>query len=113
MNATCIFCQIAQGIAPTERVYADADITAFHDLHPQAPTHILVIPNRHIPSLNAASAEDALLLGRMLLVARQVAAERGVESYRLVLNTGAQAGQSVFHIHLHLLGGRRLTWPPG
>ncbi len=114
MTEHCIFCRIAQGETDTERLYASDDITAFRDLRPQAPTHILVIPNRHIASLDEAREDDAALLGRMMLVAQHLTAELGLDrGYRLVLNTGAQGGQSVFHMHLHVLGGRQMQWPPG
>ena len=114
MTEHCIFCRIAQGEIATERLYASDDITAFRDLRSQAPTHILVIPNRHIASLDEAREDDAALLGRMMLVAQHLAAELGLDrGYRLVLNTGAQGGQSVFHVHLHVLGGRQMQWPPG
>lgn len=115
MSDTCIFCRIARGEAPARLVYQDERFTAFHDAAPQAPLHILIIPNRHMTNLNEALATDAGWLGELLLLARQLAAEMGLAEpgYRLVLNTGRQAGQSVHHLHLHLLGGRRLGWPPG
>jgi histidine triad (HIT) family protein len=95
-------------------VYQDEEVTAFHDRNPQAPTHVLIIPNEHIESVNQIEPADADLLGKLFLVARRVAEQEGVySSYRLVVNTGPQAGQSVFHLHVHLLGGRRLGWPPG
>jgi len=110
----CAFCRIARGEAPARIVYQDGTVTAFHDLNPQAPTHVLIIPNSHIESVNQVESADKDLLGRLFLVARQVAEAEGVAAgYRLVVNTGAQAGQSVFHLHVHLLGGRRLGWPPG
>lgn len=111
----CIFCKIAAGNLPARIIHQDDQVTAFHDLHPQAPTHILVIPNRHIPSLNHASEDDEALLGHLFSVARQTAQSQGIaeSGYRLVVNTGADAGQSVFHIHMHILGGRRMHWPPG
>jgi histidine triad (HIT) family protein len=115
MANDCTFCRIARGEIPARIVYQDALITAFHDARPQAPTHILVIPNHHVPSLNHTTEEDTLLLGQMLAVARDLAVEHGLSDggYRLVLNTGRNGGQSVFHMHLHVLGGRRMTWPPG
>jgi len=110
----CIFCHIVRGEAPAEIVYQDDDITAFRDLHPQAPVHILIVPNRHITGMAQARPEDAALLGKLFLVARRLAEQEDiVNGYRLVINNGALAGQSVFHLHAHLLGGRRLTWPPG
>ena len=115
MPQDCIFCQIAQGDAATDVIYQDDEVTAFHDAHPQAPTHTLIIPNRHIRSLKATDDEDSPLLGKLLAVARDLAEEAGVaqSGYRLVLNTDEQSGQTVFHLHLHLLGGRRMGWPPG
>ncbi len=111
----CIFCKIAAGTLPARIVQQDEHVTVFHDLHPQAPTHLLVIPNQHITSLNHASAADEALLGRLFSAARQAAQSQGIaeSGYRLVVNTGADAGQSVFHIHMHVLGGRRMHWPPG
>jgi len=110
----CIFCRIVAGHAPAQIVYRGEGVTAFRDIHPQAPVHILIIPDRHIPSLAEAQPEDAELLGRLLLVARQLAEQEGLgNGYRLVLNTGRHAGQSVFHLHFHLLGGRGMRWPPG
>jgi histidine triad (HIT) family protein len=109
----CIFCRIAQGEAPARIVYQDEDVTAFHDLNPQAPVHILIIPNRHIASVAQAGSDDEPALGRLFTAARYVAEEFGATDYRLVINSGSQAGQSVFHLHMHLLGGRRMGWPPG
>lgn len=111
---SCAFCRIARGESPAHIIYQDAEVTAFHDRNPQAPTHVLIIPNEHIESVNQIGPADTDLLGKLLLVARKVAEQEGVTSgYRLVVNTGPQAGQSVFHLHVHLLGGRRLGWPPG
>jgi histidine triad (HIT) family protein len=107
----CIFCRIAAGGTATPFIYQDDDAVAFHDIQPQAPVHILVVPRRHLASLNEAG--DAMLLGRLLMAARQAAARSGLEQYRLVVNTGADAGQSVAHLHLHVLGGRVMAWPPG
>lgn len=110
----CIFCKIGGKELPAKLIYEDADIFAFEDIHPQAPTHLLISPRKHLVSLNDATAEDTALLGRMLLVAKQLAAERGVSGgYRTVINNGAGAGQSVDHLHLHVLGGRAMRWPPG
>ena len=111
----CIFCRIAEGKIPGDIVYQDEHVVAFRDLNPQAPTHVLVIPRRHISTLNDLADGDADLVGRMYLAAKAVAgqdeiAERG---YRTVMNCNAEAGQSVFHIHLHVLGGRAMHWPPG
>lgn len=111
----CIFCDIAAGRAKADVVYQDEHVTAFQDLHPRAPTHILIIPNRHIESLDAVT-EDATAVeaAKCLRAAQAIARERGLSGgYRVVTNTGADAGQSVFHLHFHLLAGRRLGWPPG
>lgn len=111
MVEDCIFCKIVAGEIPCDQVYADEEIIAFHDINPQAPVHILVIPRKHISDLNEASAEDRALLGHMMLQATEIAAGAGLaeSGYRLALNTGPDARQSVFHIHLHILGGQMLT----
>ena len=110
----CVFCKIVQGELDSKIVHEDDRAVAFRDLNPQAPTHILIIPKKHIPSLAEASEEECNLLGHLLLVARQIARSQQLESgYRVVINNGVEAGQSVFHIHLHLLGGRAFNWPPG
>jgi histidine triad (HIT) family protein len=108
-----IFGKIARGEAPAKVVYEDDRALAFHDASPQAPTHILVIPRRPIEKLATAEENDESLLGHLLLVARKVAADAGLEDYRLVVNNGRGAGQTVFHLHLHVLGGRPMGWPPG
>ncbi len=114
-DKSCIFCKIAQGELGTPFVYQDADVVAFRDLHPQAPTHVLVIPRQHVDSLADSTGDDDVLLGKVLAGVRATAAELGLvhSGYRTVLNTGAGAGQSVFHLHAHLLAGRTLAWPPG
>jgi histidine triad (HIT) family protein len=110
----CLFCKIAQGDIPAKKVYEDEHTVAFEDIQPKAPTHVLVIPRKHIRGLKEATPEDAELIGRLNLVAAQIGREREIEDgYRTVLNVGPKSGQSVFHIHLHLLGGRDLAWPPG
>jgi len=111
----CIFCRIVERSLPARIVFEDEEIVAFEDAHPQAPVHTLIVPRKHLASLKDATADDAALLGRMLVVATQLARERGLETrgYRTVVNTGTGAGQSVFHLHLHLLGGRTFHWPPG
>jgi histidine triad (HIT) family protein len=110
----CIFCKIDKKELPARVVYQDADIFAFEDLHPQAPMHLLVCPRKHMESLADAQPSDAALLGRLLLVGQRLAEQRGHGGgHRTVFNTGAQAGQSVFHLHLHVLGGRSMRWPPG
>lgn len=110
-----IFGKIASGEIPADLVYKDEDVVAFRDISPQAPTHLLVIPRKPIPTLDAAGPEDAELLGKLLLVAAQVAREAGLSErgYRTVINCNAEAGQTVFHLHLHVLGGRPMQWPPG
>jgi histidine triad (HIT) family protein len=111
--ADTIFGKIARGEVPTQRVYEDDRAVAFRDVNPQAPTHLLVIPRRPIERLSAAEDADASLLGHLLLVAKRVAADAGLDDYRLVINDGPDAGQTVFHLHVHVLGGRRMGWPPG
>jgi histidine triad (HIT) family protein len=108
-----IFGQIARGEISTELLHEDERAVAFRDINPQAPVHVLVIPREPIPRLSAAGDEHAELLGHLLCVARKVAAEQGLEDFRLVVNDGAGAGQTVFHLHVHVLGGRPLGWPPG
>jgi len=111
----CIFCRIIAGEAPGEIVYSDEQATAFRDIHPVAPTHILVVPNKHIASLNALDPEDEPLVGHLFTVARQLAKEQGIDGsgYRLIVNTGPNSGQAVFHLHLHLIGGQRMRFPMG
>ncbi len=110
----CLFCRIVSGELGAAVVAEDEWALAFRDIRPQAPTHILVIPKKHLGSLGEAAEEDAVLLGRLLLLAKVVARGEGLASgYRVVLNNGGAAGQSVFHIHAHVLGGRHLGWPPG
>lgn len=113
MTDSCLFCRIVRREIPAKIVHDDEHSLAFRDIDPKAPTHVLVIPKKHVASLNEAS--DAESLGRLLLVARDIAQAEGLttDGYRTVVNTGANAGQTVFHIHLHLLGGRPLGWPPG
>jgi histidine triad (HIT) family protein len=110
----CLFCRIVAGEIPARKVYEDEHTYAFEDINPQAPTHVLVVPKQHITGLKEASAEDAETIGRCHLAAAQLARQRGIENgYRTVLNVGPGAGQSVFHLHVHLIGGRNLGWPPG
>jgi len=111
----CIFCKIVAGEIPADKVYEDELVVAFRDLNPQAPTHVLVIPKRHIATLNDMTADDEAIVGRMVQAASKVAAQEGLAEagYRTVMNCNADGGQTVFHIHLHLLGGRQMTWPPG
>jgi histidine triad (HIT) family protein len=110
----CLFCKIVAGEIPSARVFEDDDVVAFRDVNPQAPTHVLVVPRRHIADVHSLGAADGPLLVALFGAVRQIAAAAGVErGYRLVTNVGAEAGQSVFHLHLHLLGGRSMAWPPG
>jgi histidine triad (HIT) family protein len=110
----CLFCRILRNEIPAKKIYEDEHTFAFEDINPQAPTHVLIIPKRHILGLKEATVEDAELIGRCHLAAAHIARQRGIEDgYRTVLNVGPQAGQSVFHLHVHLLGGRSLHWPPG
>jgi histidine triad (HIT) family protein len=110
----CLFCKIVGGEIPAKKVYEDAHTVAFEDINPQAPTHVLIIPKKHIRGLKEARAEDAELIGRLHLAAAEIGRQRGIEEgYRTVLNVGPKSGQSVFHMHLHLIGGRNMKWPPG
>jgi len=111
----CIFCEIVAGRVPAKTLRDDEQLLAFHDVNPQAPTHVLVIPKQHVVSLLDVTAEHDVLLGRMVRLARDLATELGLaeRGFRLVFNCGADAGYSVYHVHLHLLGGRALGWPPG
>ncbi len=110
----CLFCKIIAGTIPSRKVYEDDKVYAFEDIDPKAPTHILIIPKKHIVGLKEASAEDVEIIGYSHLVAAKIGRERGIEDgYRTVYNVGPKSGQSVFHLHLHLIGGRDLRWPPG
>ena len=111
----CLFCRIIDRKIPAKIVHEDERAVAIEDIHPQAPVHLLVIPRKHLPSLKEAQAEDDALVGHLHHVAAQLARERGLESkgYRTVINNGVWAGQSVFHLHVHVLGGRTFHWPPG
>jgi len=114
MSAECLFCKIAAKQIPAKILFEDADVFAFADINPQAPTHLLICPKKHLASLHEASAKDQAVLGKMSLVAAELARARKLEAgYRTVVNTGAGAGQTVFHLHMHLLGGRGFHWPPG
>ncbi len=110
MAADCIFCQILAGSMAADFLYRDEQVSAFWDKRPAAPVHILIVPNKHIASINDAQPEDADLLGKLILTARRMAKEQGVDErgYRLVFNVGPEGGQSVYHVHLHLIAGRRL-----
>lgn len=114
-RADCLFCRIVDGELPADRVAESEEWMAFRDIDPQAPVHVLVIPKRHVESVASLEAEDVGMAGRLLLAAAETARELGVDEdgYRLVTNRGEKAGQSVFHLHVHLLAGRRMEWPPG
>ena len=111
----CIFCRIIERRAAAKFVYEDESVVVIEDVNPQAPVHLLVVPREHLPSLKEATPAQEAMLGRLLTVAAKLAAERGLDSrgYRTVINTGSWAGQSVFHLHVHVLGGRVFRWPPG
>ena len=114
MSADCLFCKIAAKQIPAKLVHEDADVFAFEDINPKAPTHILICPQKHFASLADAGAEHEAVLGKVALVAAKIARERNLGGgYRTVINTGSGAGQTVFHLHMHLLGGRSFHWPPG
>ncbi len=112
MSADCLFCRIARGEIPSKKVVEDDTVFAFEDIAPRAPTHVLVVPKKHVSGV-AEGASDPALLGTVVAAAARIAKERGLADYRLVVNNGAGAGQSVFHLHVHLLGGRPFSWPPG
>ena len=111
----CIFCKIITGDIPSTNVFRDEQVTAFRDLHPAAPIHILIVPNKHIDSVNMLTNDDEQLIGHLFTTAKQLAAQEGIaeDGYRLIINTNANAGQTVFHIHLHLLGGAPMQHPMG
>jgi len=110
----CLFCRLVRGEIPAKKVFEDKDTFVFEDINPQAPTHVLIVPKKHIVDLKEATPEDAETIGKLHLIAAQIARNRNIENgYRTVFNVGPGAGQSVFHLHLHLLGGRSLSWPPG
>ena len=111
----CLFCKIAAGEIPTKLIYEDDKIVAFNDIAPQAPHHILIIPRKHIATINDVSSDDTLLLGQMMQIGKKIAAELKIaeNGYRLLMNCNQQGGQAVYHIHFHLLGGRQMQWPPG
>ncbi|HED16349.1 MAG TPA: histidine triad nucleotide-binding protein [Gammaproteobacteria bacterium] len=111
----CLFCKMASGEIEPDIVYQDDDVIAFRDINPQAPTHVLIIPRRHISTINDLQSADAELTGKLFLAAGKIAEQEGIaeQGYRTVMNCNAGAGQTVFHVHLHMLGGRAMTWPPG
>jgi histidine triad (HIT) family protein len=111
----CVFCQIIDKKISSEMIYEDDDLVAFHDISPQAPSHILIVPKEHIPNLSSVEDANIPLLGKMLDIARQIAKENhfGEKGFRVALNEGKDGGQTIYHLHMHLLSGRRLMWPPG
>lgn len=115
MNENCLFCQIVAGEIPSAKVYEDETCIAFRDISPQAPTHVLIVPRKHLDSLDKAEKSDAATLGNLLFAAAEIAREKGFaeDGYRTVINTNADGGQTVFHLHVHLLGGRPFVFPPG
>ncbi len=115
MTTECLFCKMVSGQIKPNTVYEDDDVLAFKDINPQAPVHVLVIPKKHTATLNDLKPADAALVGKLLMTAARIAKDSGIaeSGYRAVLNCNADAGQSVFHVHLHLLGGRVMRWPPG
>ncbi len=115
MAEDCLFCKIVAGDIPADKVFEDDDLLAFKDINPQAPVHVLIIPKKHVPSLDGLEEGDAALMGKLMVAASRIARDLGVSGagYRSVFNTNKDACQEVFHIHLHLLGGRKFSWPPG
>jgi len=111
----CLFCKILAGDIPADIIFESDDVIAFRDINPQAPTHALIIPRRHVATINDLEDGDETLIGNLFLAARKIAADEGIADagYRVAMNCNEAAGQTVFHLHLHLLGGRRLAWPPG
>ena len=113
MSDNCLFCKIVRGEIPADILYEDDDLLAFRDISPQAPVHFLVIPKKHIRGLSSVEANDEQLIGRLMRKGAEIAKKERVDHFRVVFNNGEQAGQTVFHIHMHILGGRDMSWPPG
>lgn len=113
MSDNCLFCKIASGTIPADTLYEDDEVMAFWDISPQAPKHFLVIPKKHIAGPSAVAETDEGLIGKVLRIGAELAKQHGTEQFRFVVNNGEEAGQTVFHFHLHVLGGRKMTWPPG
>lgn len=109
----CLFCKIIKKEIPAKIEFEDSDTFVMHDINPQAPSHVLILPKKHIASISEMTAEDTVLLGKVIFSAKKLADKNGWKDYRLVFNNGPEAGQSVYHIHLHLLTGRKMIWPPG
>lgn len=112
-QADCLFCRIVAGEIPSDRVFEDETVIVFRDINPKAPTHVLAIPRRHLDSVADLTVADSDLLAALFRAMRRVARDGGLEAYRIISNVGAESGQSVFHLHFHLLGGRTMSWPPG
>lgn len=113
MSSPCLFCRIITGEIPAKKLYEDDEVFAFWDISPQVPMHFLVIPKKHLSGPGEMSSEDEALIGKVIRIGTELARKNGVEQCRLVMNNGAEAGQTVFHLHLHVLGGRPMSWPPG
>lgn len=113
MPENCLFCKIIRGEIPAAKLYEDDEVFAFRDIAPQAPVHFLVIPKKHLSGPATVTAEDEQLVGKLMRVGHEIAVQEGITHYRVVFNNGSQAGQSVFHLHMHILGGRNMAWPPG
>ena len=113
LDSTCLFCRIITGEIPADIIFRSQNVLAFNDINPQAPTHVLIVPTLHVENAAALARISPTITAELFTAAAQIAGERGLVGYRNVFNTGAEAGQSVFHAHLHLLGGRSLAWPPG
>ena len=113
LDPTCLFCKIIEGDIPADIVFRNENVVAFNDIAPQAPTHVLIIPTLHVENGAELAKASPTITAQLFKVAEEISAERGLSGYRTVFNTGAEAGQSVFHAHMHLLGGRALAWPPG
>ena len=113
MSDSCLFCKIIKGEIPADKLYEDDDILAFRDIAPQAPVHFLVIPKKHINGPSDITSEDEQLIGKVIRMGGEIARQEGLGHYRVVVNNGEEAGQTVFHVHMHVLGGRGMSWPPG
>lgn len=113
MNDSCLFCKIIKGEIPCDKLYEDDDVFAFRDIAPQAPMHVLIIPKKHLAGPEAVEEANERVIGKLMRVANEIANKEGQPHYRLVCNNGEGAGQTVFHLHMHILGGRPLDWPPG
>lgn len=113
MDTNCLFCKIVNGDIPANKLFEDDDVLAFWDIEPQAPKHFLVIPKKHIAGPGDIADIDQILIGKLITTGAKIAGENGIPQYRMVMNNGAEAGQTVFHLHMHVLGGRSMNWPPG